>query len=49
MSTTIFLLFNIRQDSDYDDFFVISKAEVVEQIDNAISFLTEIKKYLDTK
>ena len=49
MSTTISLLFNIRQDSDYDDFFVISKAEVVEQIDNAIAFLAEIKKYLDSK
>lgn len=49
MSATISLLFNIRQDSDYDDFFVISKAEVVEQIDNAIAFLAEVKKFLDTK
>ena len=49
MSATISLLFNIRQDSDYDDFFVISKAEVAEQIDHAVTFLFEIKKYLDTK
>ena len=39
----------VRQDSDYDDFFVISKAEVVEQIDNATFFVAEIKKFLDTK
>ena len=49
MSATISLLFNVRQDSDYDDFFVISKAEVDDQIENAVTFLSEIKKYLDTK
>lgn len=49
LSAIISVLFNVRQDSDYDDFFVISKAEVVEQIDSARYFLAEIKKYLDTK
>ena len=47
MSATISLLFNIRQDSDYDDFFVISKAEVVEQTENAAYFLQAIKAHLD--
>ena len=49
LSAIISVLFSIRQDSDYDDFFVISKAEVMEQIINAKTFLQEIKKYLDTK
>ena len=49
LSPIISELFNIRQDSDYDDFFVISKAEVIEQIENAETFLTAIQQYLDTK
>lgn len=49
LSSIISVLFSIRQDSDYDDFFVISKAEVLEQIENAKTFLCEIKKYLNTK
>ena len=48
LSAIISVLFNVRQDSDYDDFFVISKVEVLEQIDSAVFFLEEIKKYLDT-
>ena len=32
LSSIISVLFSIRQDSDYDDFFVISKQEVIEQI-----------------
>lgn len=49
LSEIIAALFNIRQDSDYDDFFVISKAEVDEQIANAALFLENVKLYLDTK
>ena len=49
LSPIITVLFDIRQESDYDDFFVISKAEVEEQIANAEIFLNEIQKYLDTK
>ena len=49
MSTIISVLFNVRQDSDYDDFFVISKTEVVEQIENADAFLSKIQEYLRTK
>ena len=40
-------LFDTRTESDYDDFFVISKAEVVEQTENAEYFLQVIKAYLD--
>ena len=35
-----------RTSSDYDDFFVISKQEVSEQIYSAEHFLTEITAYL---
>lgn len=47
LSQIISVLFDIRNDSDYDDFFVVSKDEVIEQIENAGYFLSEIKKYLD--
>lgn len=46
-STIISVLFSIRQDSDYDDFFVISKAEVLEQIENAEFFLAGVKSFLE--
>lgn len=49
LSPIISELFNIRQDSDYDDFFVISKAETVQQISNAETFLIAIHQYLNTK
>lgn len=47
LSQIISVLFDIRNDSDYDDFFIVSKEEVVEQIKNAEYFLSEIRKYLD--
>ena len=37
----------IRNHSDYDDFFVISKAEVLEQIENAEFFLAGVKSFLE--
>lgn len=49
LSPIITMLFDIRQESDYDDFFVISKSEVVEQIANAKTFLTAIQQYLAAK
>lgn len=47
LSQIISVLFDIRNDSDYDDFFIVSKEEVVEQIENAEYFLSEIRKYLN--
>jgi len=41
--------FDIRSDSDYDDFFVISKLEVEEQIEHAIMFYNVVKEYLENK
>lgn len=49
MSRIISELFDIRTESDYDDFFIISKAEVVVQIENAEYFLENIKIFLDGK
>lgn len=46
LSTIISALFDIRTESDYDDFYVISKQEVKEQLANAKLFYNEIKKYL---
>lgn len=46
LSQIISSLFEIRSDSDYDDFFVISKNEVDEQIKNAELFLTSVRTYL---
>lgn len=49
LSQIISILFDIRTDSDYDDFFVISKEETAEQVSNAELFLNSIKNYLSTK
>lgn len=49
LSEIISVLFDIRTDSDYDDFFVLSKEEVIEQIQNAEYFLAAIFQYLQTK
>gem|GEM_PF-1114708 len=46
MSYIIDTLFDTRNKSDYDDFFIISKEEVTEQHTSAEAFITEIQKYL---
>jgi len=43
MSDILRDLFFIRNKSDYEDFYVVSKQEVVEQIDNAEHFLDQVK------
>lgn len=40
------MLFFIRSDSDYNDYFVISKKEVEEQILNAQYFYDKVKEYV---
>lgn len=49
LSEIISELFDIRTDSDYDDFFVISKKEAKEQLVNAKAFVEAIRTYLLTK
>ena len=48
LSDIIAEAFDIRNDSDYDDFFVVSKEEVEKQIENAELFYDTVKKYLLT-
>ena len=38
--------FGIRNDSDYDDYYVISKEEVNGQIEDTEKFYSIVKKYL---
>ena len=38
--------FQIRQESDYDDFCIISKEDISEQILNAYDLLEAVKKYI---
>ncbi len=49
MSNTITSLFDIRTDSDYDDFFIIFKEEVEEQVVGAERFVLKVKQYLENK
>jgi uncharacterized protein (UPF0332 family) len=38
--------FNIRQQSDYKDFYIASKEDAEKQINNAEKFISMIKQYL---
>lgn len=38
--------FDIRNDSDYEDFYVISKDEVTKQIENAKAFFAAVEEYI---
>jgi hypothetical protein len=41
--------FDYRSDCDYDDFYIISKDEVIEQISNARHFYDRISELLEEK
>ncbi len=41
--------FYIRNNSDYDDFYVVSRQEVEEQFENAKVFCESVRKYLNTR
>ncbi|MCL2054390.1 MAG: HEPN domain-containing protein [Oscillospiraceae bacterium] len=40
--------FDIRNDSDYEDFYIVSKEEVEEQANNAKMFLEAVEEYIDS-
>ena len=42
-------LFEVRQNSDYNDFFLISKEEVAVQVANAERFVVDVEAYLSTQ
>jgi uncharacterized protein (UPF0332 family) len=48
LSDIITSLFNIRNNSDYEDFFVISKEKVSQQLKNAALFVETVERYLKT-
>ena len=39
--------FQVRQESDYEDFCIISKDDVVEQIENAEKLINTIEQYVN--
>ena len=49
MSEIISVLFDVRTDSDYDDFFVISNADTAAQIENEAYLVDRIELYLNTR
>lgn len=46
LSHIIDSLKDVRQSSDYDDFFLISKEEVSQQVENAECFVSGVEEYL---
>ena len=46
LSTIISSLFDMRTDSDYDDFYVLSKTAVAAAVTDADFFLRSVKTYL---
>ena len=40
--------FTVRNSSDYDDFYVVSKADTLDQVENAEIFFNAIKKYIES-
>jgi len=39
----------IREDSDYDDFYIILKEDLAVQMQKAEYFISEVEKYLHTQ
>ncbi|MBE6639889.1 MAG: HEPN domain-containing protein [Ruminococcaceae bacterium] len=48
-SRTIGEAFDLRADCDYEDFYLVTKQEVVDQLKNAEVFLDAVQKYLNEK
>lgn len=49
VSDTISSLFRVRSASDYDDFYVVSKQDATQQLENARNIVNLISGYLKTK
>ena len=45
LSDIIGELFAVRTNSDYDDFYVLSKEKALAQYQNAVVFVDAVKKY----
>jgi uncharacterized protein (UPF0332 family) len=40
--------FDIRNDSDYDDFYIAPREDALIQLENAKKFLKRIREYIET-
>jgi len=49
LSDIIEHLFTVRNKCDYDDFYVISKKDVTNQLNSASYFVDEVRKHLNTR
>jgi uncharacterized protein (UPF0332 family) len=49
LSDAIKEAFTIRSDSDYKDFYIVSKDKVITQIENAKTFLDTVEKYVNER
>ena len=49
LSGLISELSDVREGSDYNDFFIVSKADTAEQVQSAGTFLAAVETYLRTK
>ena len=49
LSDIIGSAFEVRNSSDYEDFWVIAKADAMEQVENAEVFLKAIEAYVATR
>jgi len=49
MSDAISNAFNVRGNADYADFFIISKEEVRAQLEQAVKFVDEAAKYIESQ
>jgi uncharacterized protein (UPF0332 family) len=45
-SDIIFEAFNARNETDYKDFYILSKEAVVRQIENAEAFINAVEQYI---
>lgn len=49
MSSIIISAFDVRNESDYDDFSTVSKEDVAKQVEEAEYFVNKVAEYLDSK
>ena len=49
LSGTISELSSVREGSDYNDFFIVSKVETIQQVQAAEEFLAAIQSYLSAQ
>ena len=47
LSDILGVLFDVRNESDYDDFYVISKEDVITQLKSAEFFINEVRRFLE--